>query len=163
MNPRPSLHILLLLLLAFSSCTHKKTYEYEVDSITVEEPGTDKPSSKTTLEFVSIAYYDLFGKNITQKDLVNLNTVYAAFGDKKLIEDMIIRNFLKRPDVKIPSLSEMKAAPESFVTDTYRKFYNRPPSPAEKWFMNNLLATDNSITPEIVYYTFLTSNEYRNY
>ncbi|MEM7038738.1 MAG: hypothetical protein AAF570_17255 [Bacteroidota bacterium] len=77
--------------------------------------------------------------------------------------DMIILNFLEAPNVQIPSETDMRADLEDFVADSYRKFFVRAPSAFEQWFVSDLIRKDTAITPELVYYTFMTSNEYRYY
>ena len=50
-----------------------------------------------------------------------------------------------------------------FVIATYKKFYNREPNEFELWQLTNLIQNDVNTTPELVYYAFMTSNEYRYY
>lgn len=153
----------LLLLLLAPSCKKDKEYIYEVDDVTAKPEKPSKPSVKTTTEFISIAYSDLYGKTIGNNELVNLSVCYNGFGDKKLVEEIIIKNFLKDPSVKMPTLSEMKADVNAFVIKTYKKFYAREPNAFERWNMSNIINSDPALTPELVYYAFMTSNEYRYY
>jgi hypothetical protein len=134
-----------------------------VDSVNVTKSGVYKPNTKNNIEFISIAYSDLFGATISNDKLTNLSIAYDAFGDKKLMEDLIIRNFLKSPQIIIPSVSDMNSNKESFIKNTYKKFLNREPNEMELWQFEKTLDEDPSITPEMVYYSFLTSNEYRHY
>ena len=138
-------------------------YVYNVNDEYVNQTGVNKPNVKSTLEFISIAYSDLFGTTIGQGDLTNLSLAYIAFGDRKFIEDMIIRNFLNKSGVIIPTKSEMTADVQTFVKNTYRKFYNRDPNEFEKWQIVNNINSDANATPELVYYAFMTSDEYRYY
>ena len=117
--------LLLLSLMLFFACTKEKKYEYEVDPVTVSQNSGDKTTQKTTSEFISIAYADLFGIQIPQTRLVNLSIAYSSFGDQKVIEDRIIRNFV----------------------NTWK----------------NAIRQDASISPLTVYYTLMTSDEYRFY
>jgi hypothetical protein len=151
------------ILLFLSSCKKEKTYLYEVTETTVDQEEGIKGNVKSTLEFISIAYSDLFGSSISNAELQNLTVAYNSFGDKKLIEDMIIRNFMNETGVNIPDKASMQADEGKFVTETYKLLYNREPNEFEKWFMTNLIQSDTSITPEVVYYSFMTSNEYRYY
>jgi hypothetical protein len=77
--------------------------------------------------------------------------------------DIIIRNFLNTPGAQIPSKQFMTNDLNGFITNSYKKFYNRTPSEMELWSLKNIINTDTSITPEQLYYSFLTSNEYRFY
>ena len=138
-------------------------YVFGLNDVIIRQDGANKPNIKSTTEFISIAYSDLFGTTISQSELVELGLAYVSFADKKLIEDLIIRNFLNKSGVNIPSSSEMTANPEQFAIDAYKKFYNREPNEFEKWQVVKLINDDQSTTPELIYYAFLTSNEYRYY
>ncbi|MBT8195356.1 MAG: hypothetical protein HKO56_02215 [Bacteroidia bacterium] len=158
---------LFSLILVFSfltfACTKEKTYLYEVNPVTVEQDGANKNNLKSDFEFISIAYSDLFGTTISRDDLVDLSLAYASFGDRKLVEDMIIRNFLNSSSVNIPTSTQMRSDIPQFISDTYGKLFNRAPNEFESWYVVNLIENDMSITSEIVYYSFMTSNEYRYY
>lgn len=156
---------LLIVMSVFASCKKDppKTYIYGVNNTSVSQDGVAKPNIKSTVEFISIAYSDLFGNTIDQSTLNDLGTAYNAFGDKKLIEELIIRNFLNSQNVSIPTVTQMNADVKLFVVNTYKKFYNREPNEFELWQFTNLISTDTAITPEMVYYSFMTSNEYRYY
>lgn len=163
MNPKKIYTLLFVLFVAASACKKEKKYVYGVNDVNVSQPGVDKPNVKSTLEFISIAYSDLFGTSIGAAELTDLSLAYLSFGDKKLIEDMIVRNFLAKPGVVIPSASTMTSDVPGFVQTTYRKFYNRDPNEFEKWQVVNYINNNSSVTPELVYYSFMTSDEYRYY
>ena len=146
-----------------SGCTKEKDIIYEVNDVDVQQPNANKDYAKTLTEFISIAFADLFGQNINQAQLQTLAVPYSGFGDLKLIEDMIIKNFLNNQSVIIPSDSEMRANVDQFLLDTYQKFFNRYPNEFELWHMKNLINENSEITPELVYYSIMTSNEYRYY
>ena len=145
------------------SCKKDVSYIYGVKDTTVSQPGVSKPNVKSTIEFISIAYSDLFGTTIGAGDLTSLSLCYLAFGDKKFIEDIIIRNFLNKPGVIIPTQAAMTTDVPAFVQATYRKFYNRDPNEFEKWQVANYINSNSAVTPELVYYSFMTSDEYRYY
>jgi hypothetical protein len=145
----------------FGAC--KKEYIYEVNDVDVTQNSANKNSVKSTTEFVSIAYTDIYGSTIPQNYLDQLSLAYLAFGDKKLIEDIIIKNMLNAPGVQLPTQAQMQADIDGFVTTAYKKFYNRLPSEYELWQMREYIADDAQVTPELVYYAFLTSDEYRYY
>ncbi|HET7819048.1 MAG TPA: hypothetical protein VFL70_07045 [Bacteroidia bacterium] len=150
-------------LLAITSCKKETKYVYGVKDVTVNQSGVNKPNVKNTLEFISIAYSDLLGQSIGASELTELSVCYLSFGDKKFIEDLIIRNFLKKPGVVIPTQTQMNGDVAAFVQATYRKFYNRDPNEFEKWQIVNYIKNTTGITPELVYYSFMTSDEYRYY
>ncbi len=155
--------IFVLICIGIASCKKDVKYVYDVNNSTVSQPGANKPNVKSTLEFISIAYSDLFGTSIGAGDLTDLSLCYLAFGDKKFTEDLIIRNFLNKPGVTIPTQAAMAADVPAFVQATYRKFYNRDPNEFEKWQVVNNINSNAAITPELVYYSFMTSDEYRYY
>ena len=154
---------LLLFLIAVGSCKKETTYIYNVDDESVQQPGGDKGNVKSTTEFISIAYSDLFNTTIPNDTLLSVNAAYTAFGDKKLVEDRIIRHFLNSPVVQIPTDQQMRADIPQFVAGSYRKFLNRDPDEFEKYFISNIIQSNVNITQVVVYYAMMTSNEYRYY
>lgn len=155
--------LVLFAVFAMAACKKEKVYVYDVNDVTIRQPDADKPNVKSTTEFISIAYSDLFGGQITQSKLVNLQLAYAAFGDLKLMEEMIIKNFLNESGVQIPSSTEMRADVEKFVDESYIKFYNRRPNEFEKWHVVAAINDDVQLTPELLWFSMMTSNEYRYY
>ena len=155
--------LVLFSVLVFASCKKEKSYVYDVNDVSVTPDGSSKPNVKTTTEFISIAYADLFGSTISNNDLVKLSTSYSAFGDKKLIEELIIKNFLNKSGALVPEKAQMNADLNVFVKNTYKKFLNREPNEFELWSLKSTINSDTIITPELVYYAVMTSNEYRYY
>lgn len=145
------------------SCQNESLVIFDVEDVEIRQEGIDKPNVKTDIEFISIAYSDLFDRAISNDELVALRQTYASFGDIKLIEDLIIRNFLNGNQVNLPSSAEMRNDIEAFVGQTYRKFLNRNPNEFELWFLVNEIQGNQTITPELIYYSIMTSNEYRNF
>ena len=156
-----ALALLFLAVVFFSSC--KKDYVYVVNDVTVTQPGGEKTNVKTTTEFISIVYSDLFNTNVPTDTLLYVQAAYDAFGDKKLIEDRIVRHFLNSPYVQIPSDAAMRANIPQFVDETIQKFFNRTPDAFENYFISNIIQNSAGITPLMVYYACMTSNEYRYY
>ena len=146
-----------------TSCKKETDFIYGVTDVDIQKPDANKPNVKSTFTFISIAYSDLFGANISQTQLVELQTAYAAFGDHRLIEQMIIKNFLNDVGIDIPSQTEMNADVEQYIKDSYVKFFNRLPNEFELWHIENEIAGDDTMTPELIYFAMMTSNEYRYY
>ena len=82
------------------SCSKDPNYLFEVENVEINQASADKNRLKTDIEFVSIAYNDLYGQNISQGELDDIITVYKSFGDKSLVIEMIIRKFISNEDVK---------------------------------------------------------------
>ena len=160
-------HMGIIFLLIFNLLVGCKDEEgqtlFQVQEVPITQEGVKKPNIKTTIEFISIAYSDLFGKTLDNRQLNDLATAYASFGDKKLIEDLIIKNFLNNDLAIIPSNAQMRSNIGAFVSETYNKFYIRDPNEFELWFLIQEIENDSEITPELIYYSILTSNEYRNF
>lgn len=154
---------ILLSTLVLSACKKEKDYIYEVNPQRVEQGASQKGSPKSMMEFISIAYADLFGESISQRNLNDLTLLYLSFGDKRLLEDMFIRNMLASPDVKIPSTQVMRNDVAAFVTDTYKQLFNREPNELEAFTLQKKINDNPAITPVIVYYAMMTSDEYRYY
>jgi len=156
--------VLISFLLILFSCKKEKDIIYQLNDVRIEQNSINKDHLKSTTEFIAIAYSDIFGTVIPTNKLADLTTIYKGFGDKKLIEQMVIKNFLNEPINLIPVIDRTsEIAIESFVTDVYKKLYNRDPNEYELWFVADIITKDNNLTAELVYYSLMTSNEYRYY
>ncbi len=165
-----SVHIsaaLRMIVLIFSmfllACEQEDIYLYEVNPVEVSQPGVEKSNQKSDLEFLSLAFADLFGTTISSSQLNTMVQAYESMGDKTLIADIIIRNLLSAPGAKIPTNAEMRADLDEFINQTYKKFFIRLPGEYESWYLRQLITEDPDFSPEMVYYAFLTSDEYRYY
>ncbi|MEC8610573.1 MAG: hypothetical protein VXY06_02340, partial [Bacteroidota bacterium] len=138
---------LMLILLVFSSCSKDDPYFlFEVDNVEVEQSNAEKNQLKTDIEFVSIAYNDLYGSNIPQNQLEEIITSYKSFGDKSLVIELIIKKFILDDGSDIPSLLRIsRESVDSFVVDAYEKLYNRSPNAFENWHMTELILNNGSI------------------
>ena len=156
--------VLIFSVLILFSCKKEKNVIYKLNDVTIEQNSANKDHLKSTTEFISIAYSDIFGAVIPTNKLADLTTIYKAFGDKKLIEQMVIKNFLNEPTIQIPQIDRSSMSTiNNFVTDAYKKLYNRNPDEYELWFVADLITKDDDLTAELVYYSLMTSNEYRYY
>lgn len=157
-------HGIFLMMVAFAfACKKEVKYIYQVQEVVVDQPGAEKPNVKKSTEYISIAYSDLFGKGIPTDLLDDLKRSYVSFEDVSVIEDLIIRNFLKESTALVPSAVEMRADVQKFVKNCYNQFYGREPSGQELWYFEHKIKEYPNLTPEAVYYSFLTSNEYRQF
>ncbi len=155
--------LFILLVASFASCTTKKEAEYELTPVSVSQHGGDKSNQKSTTEFISIAYADLFGTEIPQSRLVNLSIAYSSFGDLRVIEDRIIRNFLNDSNAIIPTTPSVNGDTSLFISNSYKKFYNREATEFEKYRWIELIRNNPSSGPLVIYYSLMTSDEYRFY
>jgi len=159
---RKLIYIFCFLILV--SCKKEKDVTYQLDDVTIENNAANKDHLKTTTEFISIAYSDIFGTVISTNKLAELTKIYKAFGDKKLIEQMVIKNFLNEPSIQIPQIDRTSISTiNSFVQNMYTKLYNRTPDEYELWFVSNMIENDSDLTSELIYFSLMTANEYRYY
>ena len=134
---------------------------YDVNTETISEAGVLKPNVKSNTEFISIAYTDVMGATISSSNLDQLKVQYISFGDKGVVEDLIIRNYLTKSGNQIPT--SIDTDKKVFVTNAYKKIFNRVPNEYEIFYLSDLLSKDPNITAEMFYYSLMTSNEYRQF
>ena len=155
--------VLYMLLIVFTSCKKETEYIYEVNDVQVSQENIGKGFPKSTIEFLSIAYSDIFGNTISQNQLNRLSLLYLAFGDKKLLEDLLIKNMINRPESLLPSNQTMRADVDLFVVNAYQKLYNRSPNELEVFTLKKNINENAQMTAVMVYYAMMTSDEYRYY
>ncbi|MEL6676909.1 MAG: hypothetical protein AAFR61_32175 [Bacteroidota bacterium] len=159
---RSYLFTLIAFFFLLSGCQQEQDiYLYEVNPVDVTQDGANKQNLKSDLEFLSLAFSDLFGQTVPNSVLNMMVTAYNSLGDKTLVADILIRNMLNSPQAQVPGASEMRNNPQAFITATFNKFYIRDPQEYEIWFLTDLIENDQQITPEIIWYAVLTSDEYR--
>ncbi|MCS7087063.1 MAG: hypothetical protein RMM53_13870, partial [Bacteroidia bacterium] len=122
-----------------------------------------KNKPKSDMEMVSVAYSDVFAKTIPNDVLNTLSNFYVGFGDKSVAVEIIVRNAVNNTEAVIPSVEQMRADPEKFVEETYKKFFIRRPGEYEKRFWVDKIRQDSTLTPKLVYYSFMTAREYKFY
>jgi hypothetical protein len=153
---------LSLALLFLGSCK-EKTYYYEVNEIELEPNNSGKTKQKSVEQFINIAYANLNQKALSPDQLVAITEVIASIGDKQVAFETVIAKMITDPNVAIPAESEMRTDVELFVIETYKRFYVRLPTEAEKTWWVNYINSNPTVTPETVYYAFATSDEYYYY
>jgi hypothetical protein len=135
-----------------------------VDDVTVNLNEGEKNRLKTDIEFVSIAYTDIFSTNISQNNLEDIITTYKSLGDKSLVIEMIVRKFISDGGSNIQNIDRSSSTSiEFFVTDVYKKLYNRTPDAYELWYLTDVIQKDQDINASLIYYSMMTANEYRYY
>ncbi|MEX1188826.1 MAG: hypothetical protein WED33_06165 [Bacteroidia bacterium] len=157
------LYASISLLFILNSCKKETVFVYEVDPVTSRKDDINKGIPKSTVEFISIAYSDVFGNTISQNNLSRLTLLYLAFGDKRLIEDLLVKNMLNSPNVSLMSNSQMRSDIPGFVQTIYSRLFNREPNELEAFSLEKSIIDDTELTPELIYYSMMTSDEYRYY
>lgn len=161
---KPSLLALVLLTLVY--CKKDKIEKYEIVQTPSYGDNLEKDKSKTNIEFHSILSTNLFQKPANINVLSRTDRVMQSCGDKTLINEVIISNYMNTSSVILPSKQRMFDSTEKFVEETYIRFFIRRPTEAEKtWFINYIQSNKNnpSFSPELVYTAFAASDEYMFY
>lgn len=161
--PNWILALSISLLVLQTSCNKEKRYIYEVQQQELYQSAAQKQNLKTTDQFISIAYSHLFGASITNTELTKYNIALQSLGDKSTMQDMIVKSMINRSGVQLVSNTAMRADIPTFVEETYLRFYNRKPNEFERWKMKDLIEKNTDVTPQMIYYSMMTSDEYRYY
>lgn len=159
---KPWLSLIPILLLFSLSCK-EKTYIHSVNEITVTPNNAGKNKEKSTEQFINITYANLYQEALSPNDLVDKTELILSIGDKQVAYESVIAKMMVDPNVKLPTKDEMLADVEGFIIETYKRFYVRLPSEAEKTWWENYIESHPNLTPELMYFAFATSNEYNFY
>ena len=154
------------LLFSFVQCKKDKNTRYEIVETPSFGDNLNKDKDKTNIEFHSILSTNLFQKPSSINELTRTDRVIQSCGDKTLINEVIISNYMNSSQVILPSRRRMVDSTERFVEETYVRFFIRRPTEAEKtWFINfiNANKSNPSFRPELVYTAFSASDEYMFY
>lgn len=151
------------LLIFFASCEKDVVVKYGVNDVDLEDRSLIKDRAKTNKQFISIVYTTLHQKAISSNKLIRTERVIESFGDKALINEIILSNYMNSGKVVLPSNDEMREDIDKFITETYKLFFVRIPTEIEKAYFINYIEANPNITPELVYMAFATSDEYQFY
>ena len=154
------------MLLLFGACKKKDANTYGVVDTNTYGNYLNKDKDKSNIEFHSILTTNLFQKPSSINELSRIDRVMQSCGDKTLINEVIISNYMNSANVKLPSRKMMVDSTERFVEETYIRFFIRRPTEAEKtWFINFIQSNKSNpnFRPELVYTAFAASDEYMFY
>lgn len=152
-----------IILLFLMACQPEVSYIYELEDVEISSDVIRKTRRKSDEQYIAILYSNLYQKAISANHLGELMEAIHAVGDKDLSRKLVVQKFLASQEVKITSYQEMKANPEQFILETYERFLLRRPTEAEKTYLKNLLEQNPQITPDMVYFSFVMSEEYLHY
>ena len=136
---------------------------YEVGNEVIYHDNSEKNKQKSNTQYISILNANLFQTPISTSDLTDLSQVRTAVGDKQLVDELIINNYIHNSNVQIPTNQTMRNDIDQFVTDTYVRFFLRLPNAYKKHFLKNTIENGIDLTPALIYSAFATSNEYKFY
>jgi len=161
---------LALVIFVFASC--KKTTEetivydnviYEINDVEVYASNVQKTKQKSPEQYISIMYNDIYNQSISTTFLQDLSQLYQSVGDKTMMNELLLSIFLDDLTADVPSDTEMRNDVEQYVEDTYIRFYQRYPTAYEKQYLSNLINGDANLTSDMVFTSFVLSNEYYFY
>jgi len=169
-------HIQLLLFLVTlltitTSCKKETTtihntdvdYIYDVNGENIYQSNAEKNKEKSSEQYVSILYSNLFQNAIGQDDLVELSEIRRAIGDKQIADELILNAFVNNNNVMIPNNTSMRNDIDAFVEETYLRFFLRKPNPYEIYELKSEIEQDTDLSPDLIYMAFALSNEYKFY
>jgi hypothetical protein len=145
-----------------SACKKEYDVVYGVNKTKAIQNAT-KDKLKSDEQFIAVLYANLFGKGISVKDMTSIQQLVTSIGDKKLAYELIVSDFMNDPAVILPSATEMRSNPDKFIDETYQRFYVRNPTQIEREWWKNYIKNHASISPELVYISFSTSDEFFHY
>jgi len=155
---------ILICSLSFNSCKKKNDETlYEVNEVELLPTNVNKTRLKTNEQYVSILYANLFQKALSANKVYDVSQCFESIGDQAIAREVLISNFMNKPGVIIPTVAQMNSNIDQFIIDTYKRFYIRQPTEAEKQFLHQTILADPNITPELVYFSFALSDEYMYY
>ncbi len=137
--------------------------QYEVNQVELYSSIGEKTKVKTQQQYVSILYTNLFQQALSGNQLVQIIDCLESIGDKELGREVLISNFMNKPNVQLPSDSLMRADSDQFIKDTYERFFVRIPTEGELTWYRNFIETNPQLSAELVYFAFALSNEYLYY
>ena len=159
---RKTILIMLSVFMSVSSCK-KDDPIYDVNQIHSNSYNANKTKLKTPGQYIAILYANLFQQALSANELVEITRCIESVGDKEIVHEVIISNFMNKEGVTIPSDSLMRADLNSFLEETYKRFYVRNITEAEREYFLNFFESHPNVSSEMVYTAFSLSNEYQFY
>ena len=153
--------ILLCFPLLFSSC--KKDDVYELNEINSTAYNANKNKLKSTNQYISIVHANLFQQALAANELVEISRCIQSIGDKQVAHEIVLSNFMNKAGVIIPSDSLMRDDLDLFIEETYKRFFVRDITEAEREFFLSFFESHPNVSAEMVYMAFSLSNEYQYY
>lgn len=150
------------ILLLFAGC-QEEYIVYGINDLSITPVNSEKDKAKTHSQYISILYANMFQKAIGPNQMLEALKAIESIGDKQIAYDILVSKYMNDPLVVLPSEEFMRQQPEAFVRETYTRFLVRQPTEAELQWMINYIESRPSLTPELVYFSFATSNEHFHY
>ena len=155
--------LLFFCLSVLATSCKKDDIIYDVNQVNATSYNANKNKLKTISQYISILYANLFQKALSANELVEITNCIESIGDKEVAHEIVLSNFMNSDDVIIPSDSLMRADLDVFLEETYKRFFIRDITQAEREFFLNFFNSNPNVSAEMVYMSFALSNEYQFY
>ena len=155
--------LLFFCLSVFATSCKKDDIIYDVNQVNATSYNANKNKLKTISQYISILYANLFQKALSANELVEITNCIESIGDNQVAHEIILSNFMNKSGVTMPSDSLMRTDVNAFIEQTYKRFYVRDLTEAEREFFLNFFASHPDVSVEMVYSAFSLSNEYQFY
>ena len=152
---------ILVSVLLISSCV--KDDVYELNEVLSNSYNANKNKLKSSNQFISILHANLFQKALSANELVEISRCIESIGDKEVSHEIILSNFMNKEGVIIPSDSLMRDDLNVFIEESYKRFFVRDITEAEREFFLSFFVSHPNVSAEMVYMAFSLSNEYQYY
>lgn len=159
----PILTIALLAAMAIQLSCSEEYFVYGIEEVVILPVNSEKDKAKTSAQYISILYANMFQEAIGPNKMLEAQKAIESIGDKQVAYDILVSKYMSDDSVVLPSEESMKDDPESFVRETFKRFLVRQPTEAELQWMINYIESRPTLTPELVYFSFATSNEHFHY
>ena len=151
------------ILLLIGGCTSEPDVTYGLQPLELSASNAEKDRVKSIDQWITILYADLFGEALGSAELFEVKQAFFSVGDQNIARATLVSNFMQDANVQLPDAGVMVQDPDGFIDDTYVRFLVRYPTEAERTWMRNYLASNPTMTPELVYTAFALSEEYLHY
>jgi hypothetical protein len=152
---------ILVSVLLLSSCV--KDDVYELNEVHANSYNANKNKLKSSNQFISILHANLFQKALSANELVEISRCIESIGDKEVAHEIVLSNFMNKEGVIIPSDSLMRDDLNVFIEESYKRFFVRDITEAEREFFLSFFESHPNVSAEMVYMAFSLSNEYQYY
>jgi len=149
--------------LVFTSCKKEEDITYSVNQVNADSYNSGKDKLKSISQYISIVYANLFQKALPANELVEISNCIISIGDKEVANEIVLSNFMNKTGVIMPSDSLMRSDVNTFLEETYKRFFIRDITEAEREYFKNFLETHPDVSVEMIYTAFSLSNEYQFY
>ena len=149
--------------LVFAACKKEEDIIYGVNQVNADSYNSGKDKLKSTFQYISIVYANLFQQALSANELVEISNCIISIGDKEVANEIVLSNFMNKTGVIMPSDSLMRSDVNTFLEETYKRFFIRNITEAEREYFKNFLETHPDVSVEMIYTAFSLSNEYQFY